>query len=458
MGANDYLYDLAIGLPGDVERRKQHGDFAGAIRLIDRRLNEDVPAPLKRCMLAQREIMLRLPADYPFDRAAALALLRRELPDFSDAEFDEFVDANKIDWIYIDGEARYFRRFLPTLMKVYPDFAARVRAARGEADPGASARALLGDTIRGMQENGMASYRFRIRASIRPKDEAFEGGGTALVHLPIPADARQIGDVVIHETSDEPLLIAPLNAPQRTIAFARTLTENRPFFVEYSYTNTVHYIDAYHGEGEAGVYRFDVGEQLPHIVFTPYIRALANELAGHTDDPLAKARCFYDFITKKVRYSFMRAYFSLENIAENCARNLRGDCGVQALLFITLCRSVGIPARWQSCLCTEPPEPGSHDWAEFYVEPYGWLFADPSFGGSAFRSGDEARRQFYFGNLDPFRMVANRAFQAPLMPEKRHWRADPYDNQVGEIEYEDRGLRVSELASELTMVSCEKLR
>ena len=457
MGINENFRDLSIGLPGDVERRKQHGDLKGAIRLIDRRLQEDVPEPLKRCMIAQREMMLRLPMDYPFDRAAALAVVRRELPGFTEQEFDEFVDANKIDWIYIDGQERFFKRFFPTLMKVYPDFAARVSKARGEEEQKPSSAGLLTDTIREIKEKGGVGYRFRMRASVQIDEKAFEKGGTALVHLPIPADARQISDIVLHEMSDEPLLIAPADAKQRTVAFSRRLDGNEPFFVEYSFTNTVHYIDAYHSEGVAGAYDFDVDEEPPHIIFTPYIRQLVHDLAGHTDDPMAKARCFYDFITKKVKYSFMRAYFGLENIAENCARNLRGDCGVQALLFITLCRCAGIPARWQSCLCAQPPEPGAHDWAEFYVEPYGWLFCDPSFGGSAFRAGNEERREFYFGNLDPFRMIANSGFQSDLVPEKKHWRADPYDNQTGEIEYADRGLRYDEYHRDQVILSCEKI-
>lgn len=127
-------------------------------------------------------------------------------------------------------------------------------------------------------------------------------------------------------------------------------------------------------------------------------------------------------------------------IPEYCAVNRKGDCGVQALLFITLCRIAGIPARWQSGLSATPESIGPHDWAQFYVEPFGWLHADLSFGGSAFRAGDEERRAFYFCNLDPFRMVANTAFQAPLRPVKQGLRADPYDNQVGECEIDGTGL------------------
>ena len=172
---------------------------------------------------------------------------------------------------------------------------------------------------------------------------------------------------------------------------------------------------------------------------------------------MEKARIFYDFITLNVKYTFMPAYFGLENIAETCARSYTGDCGVFALLFITLCRCAGIPACWQSGLTAEPDFCGGHDWARFYVAPYGWLFADTSYGTGAVRLEKEERRKFYFGNLDPFRMVANSEFMAPFTVDKDHWRADPYDNQIGEIETTDRGLCYDEYVRDKVVILCEEV-
>lgn len=217
------------------------------------------------------------------------------------------------------------------------------------------------------------------------------------------------------------------------------MEENHEFSVEYSYTRTARY-----GAAEGPVVPADTAEQAPHIVFTPYIRALAEELAGDTADPMEKARRFYDYITLHMKYTYMPEYFCLEDIPTECARSMTGDCGVFALLFITLCRCAGIPARWESGLTAEEAECGPHDWARFYAPGQGWLYADPSYGISGARWGNEERRQFYFGYLDPYRMAANRVFQAPFTVEKSHWRADPYDNQVGEMETTDRALGYDE--------------
>jgi transglutaminase-like putative cysteine protease len=170
-----------------------------------------------------------------------------------------------------------------------------------------------------------------------------------------------------------------------------------------------------------------------------------------------KARAFYDFITKNMYYTFMPEYITQEDLAENCARNYTGDCGIFALLFLTLCRCAGIPAQWQSGLAVEPDFIGGHDWVRFYVEPYGWIFTDGSYGISSMRAGNEERRQFYFGNLDPYRMVANRAFQENFTIPKQQWRADPYDNQLGEIESADRGFNFDDYERTKTVLLCEEV-
>lgn len=130
----------------------------------------------------------------------------------------------------------------------------------------------------------------------------------------------------------------------------------------------------------------DLEEVLPHMAFTPYLENLLEEILEDETNPIKQARKIFDFVTTKVNYSFMREYFTIENISEYAAVNLKGDCGVQAILFITLCRMSGIPAKWQSGLYVSSHYTGCHDWAQFYVAPYGWVHADLSFAGGAYRN------------------------------------------------------------------------
>ena len=465
MSVNETFRSLNVGLPEDILRRKLFGDFEGAIRLIDRRLaREDLPRGLRDCMTAQREMMLRTPPDYPFDRARALARVRSYIPDFTGEEFDRRVDDGKIGWIYIKGEPRYFARFFETMCKAEPAFARRanfqMHGVESVVDSGGG-EGRLDRCIRLMEERGSLSNRIRIRASLRLKDGLFTPGMFLRAHLPIPAACEQQRDIAIEELSPAGGRIAPEDALQRTVCWEGVWEKNPEFSVTYSYVHTA----GYHDLSKPGTSPLLSQEALapylreepPHIMFTPYLRDLAAQLVQGTDDPLEKARRIYDFITLNMKYTFMPAYFGLENIAENCARSFTGDCGVFALLFITLCRCAGIPAQWQSGLTAEPDFCGGHDWARFYVPGYGWLFADPSYGTAAVRAGKEGRRKFYFGSLDPYRMVANRQFQAPFTEEKARWRADPYDNQLGELETGDRGLTYEEFDRSKEVLLCEEL-
>lgn len=449
MNQNDDIRYLDIGLPEDIARLKAVGDIDNALRLIDMHLADpNTTAPLAACMRVQREIMLRLPRNYPYTFETAMACIRKDIPDFTEEEFHALEDANKIGWIFINGERRYFKRFHQTLLKVNADYAARANikdtgTSQGEDKP-TEAVSMLDRSMNIMRERGSFGVHQRIRASIRINDDAFVPGKVVKVHLPIPAKCIQQSNIKLIAFSHEPKHICPEDAPIRTVYFEEKLYENTEFFVEYEYDNIAPYCDTCKlipaAEQPSD---FDTQEQSPHIVFTPYIRELVKELGAGCANNLEKARNFYDFVTTRVTYSFMPEYFCLESIAEGCARNLKGDCGVQALLFITLCRCAGIPAKWQSGFYSAPGDIGYHDWAQFYIAPHGWLFADPSFGGSAHRINNSARRKHYFGNLDPYRMVANSEFQHPLDPAETFWRHDPYDNQGGEIEYDDAAISAS---------------
>lgn len=467
MRINDAFRYQCIGFPEDIAAVKAYGDFERAISLIDRRLKqENIPNTMRLGLCAQREMIRRTAQYYPYSRLDALQIIREKISDFTGAELDDFMADRKILWRYVNGEERIHSGFFSTLCKAYPEFALRAGVkVRNIGDTDTESKEddngehLLDRSARLMRERGALTQRIRVRSTIRIRDEYFVPGMTVRVHLPLPAACASQKDIVIERISPEGGMISPETSLARTICWEEHMAENHTFEVEYSYTHTAVYQNAYDGgmKAESVQPDFCTEEELPHIVFTPYIRDLAASLTEGVEDPLEKARIFYDFITLNVKYAFVPAYFVLENLAETCARTYCGDCGILAMLFITLCRCVGIPAQWQSGLAVGTGFCGCHDWARFYVAPYGWLYADPSYGTGGVRANNEMRRRFYFGNLDPYRMVANNALAEPFDIEKQHWRADPYDNQMGEIETEDRGLDYPELECTMETISCEEM-
>ena len=79
-----------------------------------------------------------------------------------------------------------------------------------------------------------------------------------------------------------------------------------------------------------------------------------------------------------------------------------------------------------------------HDWTEFYVEPWGWLPADPSYGLQ--QHTDPRVREFYCGHLDPYRMIVNLDYARELTPQKKSFRSEPNDFQRGEVEIDGHNL------------------
>ena len=462
---NETFRSLHAGLPDDIARLKAAGYYNEAIARIDARLAEDWtstqngpnresnPTPQgvqaqRMALLAQREMMCRMPAEYPYTEAQAVARMQSLVRDFTPEEFRALDQAGRVDWRFVEGEKHYQARFAETLLDTDPSYGARRLAPEPD---GRAARARRHAVHQKMVETGSASARITVEAGIGMTDAAFdkalakakaEGRNTVHVRawLPLAAACDAQSGIVVDQVSETPAHIAPEDAPQRTVFWEADLAENRRFTLRYSYTQTARYADPLSFVPDPVQPDFDTAEEAPHIVFTPYLRALAAQLTQGVTSPAEKAKRIYDYITLNVHYHYQPAYFVLEDIPTRCAADRRGDCGIMALTFITLCRIAGIPARWQSGLSVGPGKCGCHDWAMFYIAPKGWMYADCSYGGSMARAGEEELRRHYFGNLDPGRMVANRAFEAPFDPPMTGFRADPYDNQTGEMEADGVGL------------------
>lgn len=432
MNINQYVDSLSMPLPEDILKRKWAGDLDGAVKAIDMRLEKELPDMLRERLICERERIRRLPTQYPWNRAEALSKLREIVPSVTDEQFDTWELEGRIDFIYMNGEKRYFVRCHRSITK-HPDLVRQAgREVRAEND-------WLDPMIHEIKAKGSLAKRITLETSIYVEKEDFVPG-EYLAHLPFPLEQAQQGEITLLQ--GDPDGMASGNAPARTVHWKRVLEQWHEFKIRYSYVSCIKYADPLHQPvPEAPLYpnmtppcEADLAESGAFIRFTPYLRRLANTLTADAASPVEKAWRIYEFITTKVDYSFMRDYFQIDHLGEYCAVNLRGDCGLQALLFINLCRIAGIPARWQSGMAVEPSYTGSHDWAQFYLDGWGWLFADCSYGGSAYRYGANERHAFFFGNIDPMRMASTCAYQAPLTPEIDTLRVDPYDNQGGEME------------------------
>ncbi|MCD0175654.1 transglutaminase domain-containing protein [Deinococcus sp. 14RED07] len=147
------------------------------------------------------------------------------------------------------------------------------------------------------------------------------------------------------------------------------------------------------------------------VPLTAEIITLAQQLTAACTTPEARARTLFRYVRDTVRYQ----YPPKGRGAGRTLRDAQGDCGEYANLLSALCRAVGIPARPVMGWLCAPWFSGAHAWAEVWLEPYGWTPVDANLARESRYWGPllgvPAHPEFYFGNLDGYRLVLSRGTQ-----------------------------------------------
>ncbi|MDE2069229.1 MAG: transglutaminase family protein [Bradyrhizobium sp.] len=113
-------------------------------------------------------------------------------------------------------------------------------------------------------------------------------------------------------------------------------------------------------------------------------RSLAREIVGSETNIVLQARLLYDYVTGTMSYD--AAQQSWKGSTEHALVCSVGNCNDIHALFISLARSLNIPARLVLGQAFEPPPAGQeacelcgyHCWAEFFAPGLGWIPVDAS--------------------------------------------------------------------------------
>lgn len=433
------------------------GQFAEAENLLAANTN-DVLAAARSARVETTEIIRRLRIEYSLDADGLLQKVKKVIPDATAREVERWAKESRARYRMIDGRKLYFRRE-PQNIFLFSQAAAKRRAQAGNA-PAAPTwkltdhlQAVVEEADRtGKVEVQPVRHRITHTLTLRSNAPGVKAGSLVRAWLPFAQEYRQQRDVKLVSASPEPKLIAPSavdgdpvgGGAQRTVYFEQRVsdpTQPVEFRLVFEYVSS-----AYHPqleESKAQPLPADwngafLGERLPHIVFTPEIRKQAARIIGKETNTLAQARKIFRWVSAHVPWNAEDEYCLIPSLAIKGFTARRGDCGVQNTVFITLCRSVGIPARWQSGFETKPGQWGMHDWAEIYLAPWGWLPADASYGVQ--NSPDLRIADFYCGHQDSYRLIVNLDWGRDLMPPKTSLRSEPADFQRGEVEVDGRNL------------------
>jgi transglutaminase-like putative cysteine protease len=430
---------------------RECGDLKGAAVLLGDALKAPgLSAAQRRELEFQRDVLKRIELDYTLSRDDLYEQLSASVKDLTRQEFDQWIAAGRFDSKTINGKMRFFDVSVANLYFQHPELKSRQLDKEDDA-PKQKARLKICRAIKKaaleQQTPYVLPHHFICTMTVNVRKGVAPAGEVVRAWLPIPRQYPFQGQFKLISSSSPVKVLAPETSPIRSAYFEQPAAKDgsAEFAITYAYTMSGVYFDM----DPAKVCPVDLRDPIlkkftgesPHVVFTGKIRELANQIAGNETNPLREARAFYDWIGGNIKYSYAREYSTLTNLGDYCLSKGYGDCGEKALLFITLCRCRGIPARWQAGWTIFPGGVSNHDWAEIHLAPYGWVPVDPSIGSSAGRypaltPAERAElHDFYFGGLDCYRMAANSDHNQELVPPKQSMRSDNVDFQRGELEF-----------------------
>ncbi len=435
-----YVKSLSVSLPPELEELKYAGYFDEFTEKAKYHLNrEDLPEIVKNRIILEIHNQGIIRREYTMTEKQVFNGIAKYLPGFTEDDFAKL--SGDVDYVFINGRKRYANFSVSSLFIT----SRMLREWPGSTYP-KDTGTLVADARKLMKKNGKATVSHDLEFTCRVSKKAAEGC-TLRVHLPYPNPECDGIKNIEFISSTGKCRIAPVGTLQRTAFFEVKGDEQREFSVRVkadcketymSYSDLLKAQAATTPAKEKklrkAVRPSDLAEKAPHLVFTPFIKALSAKIVGNEKNKTKIAKRIYTYLTHEYSYAYVRDYAAIDNIGEYFGIRGRGDCGLQAALFITLCRYNGIPARWESGVCTDGSKGGCHDWCLIYLEGVGFRPVDVSFGGGAVRRNSKADNDFYFGNIDPYRMKFNTDFQEPFKPAKHEFRVDPYDNQRGEAE------------------------
>ena len=438
----------AQDIPSPIQTDIDHGNFTKAQKALDSLVTAGILPEIQRLAFRfEIERMERIRKDFSRTREDILPKLQPYYPRLTEEQFTAFEADGSLEMKIIDGKKQYFSNAAPNLFRINRE--AKMLKAAIDGPPKDELRDFLKTYLPTIVKAADASSQpvvcpvpMTLTYSLTVKPNAVPDGENIRCWLPYPREthARQSA-VTLLSVSEPNFVLAANDVLQRTLYLEKRAIRDVPtvFSMKLSFTGAAEYFHLFDkrisGQGtlSADSLRLFTAERPPHIVFTPEIQSLSKRIIGTERDPMKKAQLIFSWISGNIPWASALEYSTIPDISAYCLKNRHGDCGIQSLLFITLCRYNGIPAKWQSGWMLYPPEVNLHDWSEIFLEGIGWVPVDQSFGVQ--QSSDERVKFFYLGGIDAYRLIVNDDYSRDLYPAKIYPRSETVDFQRGEVEW-----------------------
>lgn len=382
----------------------------------------------------------RIRRDFPYTVDEFYALARKADPQLTRERLQEYINKKYVETLTVGDTLRVFRKALGNMKLLNP---ATNGGNTHRGSKASAARISYVDSVlahrAGLNPLGGAhrvKYTFEITV---PGTDALSGDSLR-VWMPLPMATQRQHDIRILDASPASYVLSDGRSVHNTIYFtdkAPAAGDTARFSYTAEFTTCGEYFPAeeiaarmlpYDKEDE--VYRTYTAFEEPHIV---RLDSLARVIAGDETDPFRLSEKVYDYIIERYPWAGAREYSTIDCIPRYVLEEGHGDCGQVSLLYISLMRTLGIPARWESGWMLHPGETNLHDWAEVCFEGVGWVPVDVSFGRYTTSPSPEVQG-FYSHGMDAHRFAANKGVCGDFYPRKRYVRSETVDAQMGEVE------------------------
>ncbi len=431
----------------DVNELVNSGEYTKASDLIDNKVKSaTITSEEKLDLLFEKERLDRIKIDFNKTADDVLKFINKYYPDVKEKDLAKWENDGSLEYKIIDGKKWYFSRSAPNLFRINKEAKEQKLKVDGfKKDPKdvfleKHIPSILDESANG-NEDLVRPTTFKLDYTVTVDANAVPDGEIIRCWLPFPREGhrRQVDIKLLSVNSDEYVLASNDNQ-QRTVYLQKPAIKDQltifNMVLEVTGYNEINLIQPdlikpYNKE--SGLYKTYTAERAPHIIFSDKIKDLSNKIVGDEANPYLIAKKIFTWISTNIPWAGAREYSTLENISDYCITNGHGDCGIKTLLFMTLCRYNGIPAKWQSGWMLHPGEINLHDWSEIYLEGYGWVPVDQSFG--LVDSDQEDEKYFFLGNIDAYHLIVNDDYSRPLFPAKIFPRSETVDFQRGELEW-----------------------
>lgn len=426
----------------------EKGNYTEAENLIDGYIAEgDLNDSEVRKLQFVKTRLERIKKDFSKKAEDIYPYIRTYYPEADENMLKRWEDDGSLEYMVIDGEKYYFNRAHTNLFRINKEAKKKKEEVDGTAvdELEVFLTKYLPKVIEKRDYEGSydlinpVTIKYKYTLTVEPN--AVPAGEVIKAWLPYPREGNERQqDIELLSVNDDDYTVADKEVLQRTLYIEKEAVKDEPTIFQYELTYES-YVQKYNitpaavlpYDENTGEYKLYTSERAPHIVFTDEIKALSDKIVGGEENPYLKAKKIFTWISENIPWAGAREYSTLENIPAYCLERMHGDCGIKSLLFITLCRYNGIPAKWQSGWMLHPGKVNLHDWSEVYINGYGWVPVDQSFGLQPFE--EEELKYFYLGGMDAYRLIVNDDYSKPLDPAKEHFRSETVDFQRGEVEW-----------------------